>query len=116
MVAIRITPDRVELPAGAPEVLGRFFEKRCLNAGRAWSSRSREAAMQSGEPSRTIGDPNLLPLVPARNLPGLTGFINLRPRCAGFGGDRPITDWTDQEVLAGVGTEMPPADDARLSQ
>ena len=30
-------------------------------------------------------------------------------------GDSPYTDWSDQEVLAAAATELPPADDVRLS-
>jgi hypothetical protein len=53
---------------------------------------------------------------PVEDLLAETIELSLRPLGAAFGGDRPITDWSDQEVLAGIGTELPPADDARLSQ
>ncbi len=42
--------------------------------------------------------------------------LSLRPLGAPSNGERPMADWSDQEVLAGVETELPPAEDARLGK
>jgi hypothetical protein len=53
---------------------------------------------------------------PVEDLLAETIELSLRPLGALSDSDRPITDWSDHEVLAGVETEMPPAEDARLGE
>jgi hypothetical protein len=53
---------------------------------------------------------------PVEDLLAETIELSLRPLGAPSNGERPIADWSDQEVLAGVETELPPAEDARLGE
>jgi len=53
---------------------------------------------------------------PVEDLLAETIELSLRPLGAPTNGDRPTSDWSDQEVLAGAETELPPADDARLGE
>ena len=51
---------------------------------------------------------------PVEDLLAETIELSFRPLGTLSNGDRPTTDWSDEEVLAAVETELPPADDARL--
>ena len=42
--------------------------------------------------------------------------LSFRPLGGASNGARPVTSWSDEEVLAGVHTDLPPRDDARLSE
>src|SRR5262245_32907699 len=53
---------------------------------------------------------------PVADLLAETIELSLRPLGAPPNGDRPITSWPDEEVLAAAQAEMPPAEDQRLSE
>jgi hypothetical protein len=52
---------------------------------------------------------------PVEDLLAETIELSFRPLGLQSNGDGPNTDWSDQEVLAAAATELPPADDVRLS-